>query len=102
MVENSFFPRFFGLFGPFFSFFFGPTSVIFKKKVLATLTIIGKKSIQIQKVNNTLVPATFNGVTKNLIIEALKLLKLFISFSKKNYLRLGLRFEKHSEIRPTL
>ena len=39
MVENSFFPRFFGLFGPFFSFFFGPTSVIFKKKVLATLMI---------------------------------------------------------------
>ena len=37
MVENSFFSRFFGLFGPFFSFFFGPTSVIFKKKVLATL-----------------------------------------------------------------
>ena len=40
MVEKSFFSRFFGLFDPFFSFFFGPTSVIFKKKLLATLIII--------------------------------------------------------------
>ena len=46
MVENSFFSRFFGLLDSFFSFFFGPTSVIFKKKVLATL----KRSRQVKNV----------------------------------------------------
>ena len=38
-VENSFFLRLFGLFPPFFSFFFGPKFVISIKKVLATLSI---------------------------------------------------------------
>ena len=37
LAKSPFFPRFLGLFGPFFSYFFGPTSVFFKKNVLVTL-----------------------------------------------------------------